>query len=686
MSRTPRAPRISRTRSSRPSRAARATAARATAALLVAAVLGAAGIVPAQAAETYSLSGTVTLPPLVPPEAMDAIQVQVRSYDPWVDQTVSPDATGAYVVEGLPSAVYSIEFLVGTYVDPETDRKVTPDVVGEYWGGAYTYHLATQVPVGQGENPGDVTGIDVYLKHGRTIAGTVTLAPGADPALLAQGIEVFAEPVDAGISTTATAAVDPATGAYKLTGLKPGTYILEFDGAGEGADRTNVIREFYADALTREDATPVNLGGGNLIGVNAQLAQGRTITGALTVEDGADPAALRGVQVMAFGPTGTTFGVVDPEAGTYSLSGLVPGEYTVEFSDSGYRDPGSGAWVESSLAIEYLENRRTQGTANVIDVSGGNYVSDVQLELARTISGTVTLASTLDPREADTLHVHVLDPVSKLSRTGWVRPDGTYAIPGLPPGEYTVRFYGEGYWDDATGREVSRVQSEYWDDAETLASATAVDLTAGDARGIDAELAERPRIEFADVDGSAFTTEIQWLADEGISTGYPVAGGQREFRPLGRVTRDAMAAFLYRFAGSPHVDLDEGSPFVDVPTSHPFYEEIVWLAQTRVTTGWEVPGGREFRPSRPITRDAMAAFLYRFAGSPWWETPSITKFSDIKPSTPFFHEITWLAEMEISTGWTVGRRTEFRPLENIKRDAMAAFLYRYAGLGFGAPA
>ncbi|MFP5360652.1 MAG: S-layer homology domain-containing protein [Actinomycetes bacterium] len=681
MSRTPRAPRTSRTRFPRLSRAARATAA-----LLGAAALGAAGIVPAQAAETYSLSGTVTLPASVPPEALDAIQVQVRSVDWWTEATVSPDATGAYVVDGLPQNDYVVEFLVGTYVDPDTDLKVTPDVVGEYWGGAYTYYLATQVPVGQGANPGDVTGIDAELERGRTIAGTVTLAPSADPALLAQGIEVFAEPVDAGISTTATATVDPATGAYQLTGLKPGEYILDFDGAGEGADRTNVIWEFYANALTREDATPVNVTAGDVSGVNAQLAQGRTITGALTVEDGADPAALQGVQVMAFGPTGTTFGVVDPEAGTYLLSGLVPGEYTVEFSDSGYTDPSSGAWVASSLAIEYLENRRTQDTANVIDVSGSSVESDVKLELARTISGTVTLAPTLDPREADTLHVHVVDPVSKLSRTGWVRPDGTYAIPGLPPGEYTVRFYGEGYWDDATGREVSRVQSEYWDDAETLASATAVDLTAGDARGIDAELAERPRIEFTDVDDSAFTTEIQWLADEGISTGYPVSGGQREYRPLGRVTRDAMAAFLYRFAGSPHVDLDEGSPFVDVPTSHPFYEEIVWLAQTEVTTGWAVPGGREFRPSRPITRDAMAAFLYRFAGSPSWEAPSIMEFDDITPSTPFFHEITWLAETKISTGWTVGRRTEFRPLENIKRDAMAAFLYRYAGLGLGTQA
>ena len=683
---TPLAPRAARTPLT-----ARATAARllttVTTALLAAAALAAGGIVPAQAAETYSLSGTVTLPATLPAQAYEAIQVQVRSVDWWTEATVPLDASGAYVVEGLPANEYVVEFLVGTYVDPATERKVTPDVVGEYWDGAYTYYLATPVPVGQGANPGDVTGIDAELERGRTIAGTVTLAPSADPALLAQGIEVFAEPVDAGLTTTATAAVDPVTGAYVLTGLKPGEYIVDFDGAGEGAGRTNIIHEFYANSLTREGATPVDATDGDVSGVNAQLAQGRTITGALTVEEGAQPGALNGVQVMAFGPTGTVFGVVDPDAGTYSLSGLVPGEYTVEFSDSGYSD--AGAWVEASLAIEYLENKRTQDTATPVDVSGGSVERAVQLELARTISGTVTLDPTLDPaldpREADTLHVHVWDSATGLSRTGWVRPDGTYAIPGLPPGAYTVRFYGDGYWDDATSREVSRVQSEYWEDALSVGESTPVDLVAGDARGIDAVLTARPRLVFTDIADSAFETEIQWLADEGISTGYPVAGGAREYRPLGTVTRDAMAAFLYRFAGSPHVDLDESSPFLDVPTSHPFYEEIVWLESTGVTTGWEVAGGREFRPSRPITRDAMAAFLYRFAGSPYWETPAFTRFSDIKPSAPFFHEITWLAEMEISTGWTVGRRTEFRPFANITRDAMAAFLYRYAGLGLGVP-
>jgi hypothetical protein len=76
-----------------------------------------------------------------------------------------------------------------------------------------------------------------------------------------------------------------------------------------------------------------------------------------------------------------------------------------------------------------------------------------------------------------------------------------------------------------------------------------------------------------------------------------------------------MAAFLYRFAGSPEFTAPSVSPFRDVPTSYSFYKEITWLASQRVSTGWGVPGGAEFRQFQPVLRDQMAAFLYR---SSWW--------------------------------------------------------------------
>ncbi|WP_326502422.1 S-layer homology domain-containing protein [Rothia nasimurium] len=50
--------------------------------------------------------------------------------------------------------------------------------------------------------------------------------------------------------------------------------------------------------------------------------------------------------------------------------------------------------------------------------------------------------------------------------------------------------------------------------------------------------------------------------------------------------------------------------FVDVTEADIFYREIMWLAQQRITTGW---ADGTFRPYGPIKRDAMAAFIYRYA-------------------------------------------------------------------------
>ncbi|MBB1503112.1 HNH endonuclease [Propioniciclava sp. MC1683] len=92
------------------------------------------------------------------------------------------------------------------------------------------------------------------------------------------------------------------------------------------------------------------------------------------------------------------------------------------------------------------------------------------------------------------------------------------------------------------------------------------------------------------------------------------------------------------------------------------------------------PGTFKYRPVSPINRDAMAAFLYRLAGAPAF-TPTTQSFVDVPPGTQFYAEIEWLATTGISTGWGVGDQREYRPLQPINRDAMAAFLYRFVNGG-----
>ncbi|OOP64094.1 hypothetical protein BMF89_04550 [Arthrobacter sp. SRS-W-1-2016] len=164
---------------------------------------------------------------------------------------------------------------------------------------------------------------------------------------------------------------------------------------------------------------------------------------------------------------------------------------------------------------------------------------------------------------------------------------------------------------------------------------------------------------------SAFYDEISWLSNNLISQGWP----DNTYRPLTSITRDAMAAFLYRFSGSPAVP-PNAPTFSDVPPGAPFYNEIRWLASTGITKGY--PDGT-YHPGEAVSRAAMAAFLYRLKGSPAVPANAPT-FSDVPAGAPFYNEIRWLASTGITTGFPDGT---YRPTTAINRDAMAAFLYRY---------
>ena len=134
-------------------------------------------------------------------------------------------------------------------------------------------------------------------------------------------------------------------------------------------------------------------------------------------------------------------------------------------------------------------------------------------------------------------------------------------------------------------------------------------------------------------------------------------------------------------------DLVEPEPtttFADVSEDHTFFEEITWLAAEGVTTGYtEANGTTTFRPSQPVLREQMAAFLYRTAGSPTWTAPTTSPFTDVPTSHTFYREITWLADQGVTTGYAEANgTTTFRPSQPVLREQMAAFLYRTAGSDF----
>ena len=155
----------------------------------------------------------------------------------------------------------------------------------------------------------------------------------------------------------------------------------------------------------------------------------------------------------------------------------------------------------------------------------------------------------------------------------------------------------------------------------------------------------KPAQRFKDVyPTDQFYTEIEWLASTGITTGWP----DNTYRPQNNIERGAMAAFFYRMAGSPRVMMPYRSPFKDVDASYPFYKEIVWMYQQGITTGY--PDGT-FRPNASVSREAMAAFFYRQARDYRFYAPRHTSFVDVNGDNLFYTEISWLADRGISRGW-----------------------------------
>lgn len=141
-----------------------------------------------------------------------------------------------------------------------------------------------------------------------------------------------------------------------------------------------------------------------------------------------------------------------------------------------------------------------------------------------------------------------------------------------------------------------------------------------------------------------FADEISWMIDREITGGF----NDGTFRPTQAVTRQAAAAFLYRLAGEPEVTTQAG--FSDVPTNHPFHDEIAWMVAEGITQGFN---DNTFRPTQAVSRQAAAAFLYRQAGEP---TVSIvdTPQTDVPEGHPFFDAITWMVENSYASGFDDG--------------------------------
>lgn len=167
---------------------------------------------------------------------------------------------------------------------------------------------------------------------------------------------------------------------------------------------------------------------------------------------------------------------------------------------------------------------------------------------------------------------------------------------------------------------------------------------------------------FLDVPTDAWYAEAAaWCREHNILTGTT-------FDADTAMTRATVADALYRAEGSPSVQ--ESARFSDVPAGSPYAAAASWASANGVMSGY---GGGRFGGEDPVTREQMAAILWRYAGSP--AASSGEDFADETNIADFAKTaIDWARASNVLNG-TGGNR--FDPKGTLTRAQTAVILHRY---------
>jgi hypothetical protein len=237
-----------------------------------------------------------------------------------------------------------------------------------------------------------------------------------------------------------SSAVADSQGAFVVEKLAAGTYAVSAtkDGFVRTAygeiGSTGVPRRLSIDATARTT------------GIDIGLKRGGVITGMLTDSNGV-PASGAVVSAMRYDaalgqhrlvPTGQS--VLTDDRGEYRLFALPPATYYVLAKGRGNRNTAvtGGSSVEG-MAPTYYPGTMTLGGAQSVRIRGeDSAIASFTLASARlfTVSGTLPQPG----KGPATIAVRSLDEETSLSnRQVSTRVDGSFVIPGVTPGHYTLQ-------------------------------------------------------------------------------------------------------------------------------------------------------------------------------------------------------------------------------------------------------
>ena len=177
-------------------------------------------------------------------------------------------------------------------------------------------------------------------------------------------------------------------------------------------------------------------------------------------------------------------------------------------------------------------------------------------------------------------------------------------------------------------------------------------------------------LRFDDVSRSDwFYDDVRYVYENGIMDGT----GAYRFAPNAQLTRAMIVTILYRMDGSPAVS--GASVFTDADSGMWYGKAVAWAAANGIVNGY---GSGRFGPNDPVTREQLAAILYRYTAyrkaSAASNGDNLASFSDLGTVSGYALEsMNWA----VGAGLLKGANGKLDPKANATRAQVAAIIHRY---------
>lgn len=189
-------------------------------------------------------------------------------------------------------------------------------------------------------------------------------------------------------------------------------------------------------------------------------------------------------------------------------------------------------------------------------------------------------------------------------------------------------------------------------------------------QNLQMEVGECPSLAFSDLSRDAWYHQcVDYALENDLMTG--MGGGI--FSPNGTLTRAEAVTVLWKLENRPQVSYQLN--FEDVAEGEWFTEMVRWAVSKKIMTG---NGDGTFGPNSPITREQLAAILYRYAAYKKYDVSAkgnLSSFTDASKISGWANEaMQWAYGTKLMQGNGDGT---INPTGNTKRCEFASMIMKF---------